>query len=774
MLDAVSRDGATGPPMRLLAVLIAAVTALALLPAAAFSQPERVDDPEDACPDEVNPPAPFLDRAEIPEVHALNVDCAYNNDITRGFDDATFRPRLDLQRDQFAAFLVRTMEAADVDLPEPSDQGFEDIEGNVHADDINILAETGITEGITATEYGPDRQLRRDQIATFVLRTAAYIEDVPLENLQREDGPFTDVEQDNVHGTNINGANAINLALGRTETEYFPAATTKRDQMASFLIRLLAALSSEEGLLPDELRATDLELTPQTSSDAAGFDHAVTALVTDDDGDAVEDVDVRLEVYRDDASTDQNTSTGPEFDAQSATDADGEVTFTYTGPQFDADDQLVACVLDPQRDTCQVVGDGEFEGDVESGARVHDTATKTWDDPVDDVVIGDDGSDVRAGDDLAVNELETDHTVSAVATDADGEPVADADLRFEVYRAVDADAYGGPVETSTVTTDADGTAGFTYQGPDFDAEDRIVICRPVRDDCLVTDEDAATDGTQFTGDDPQIGAEPNALAGKIWGDGADGDDGQPTDPTQAESASSQASGVEIAGELGDGLDSAFGDVFGDVPLLELVTQPGTPLVEANAPADGDPDRNADEVIGVPGEPLVDAGVIEVEAGAQLDPGEAFGHANVADVVVFPDAVDGEALVEAEAVTAHATATCPTPDEMDAQAALEAASDGTEVAGLEILGEQVEVEPGANVSLVVEELDAVVRVGIREVEHVGGDEEGHQVRGLVVELLDAVGEEPLAEIVVGEAHAAVDCTDEPATGESFFATDGTLR
>jgi hypothetical protein len=58
--------------------------------------------------------------------------------------------------------------------------------------------------------------------------------------------------------------------------------------------------------------------------------------------------------------------------------------------------------------------------------------------------------------------------------------------------------------------------------------------------------------------------------------------------------------------------------------------------------------------------------------------------------------------------------------------------------------------------------------------VEGDEEGHQVRGLVVELLDAVGEEPLAEIVIGEAHAAVDCTDEPATGESFFATDGTLR
>jgi hypothetical protein len=715
---------------------------LTLVPLAAVAQPVQVEDPIDACPDDVNPPAPFVDRADIPDVHVLNVDCAFNNDITRGYDDATFRPRLDVQRDQFASFLVRTMEAADVDLPEPQDQGFEDIDGNVHADNIDILAQTGITQGITDTRFGPELRLRRDQVASFVLRAAAFIEDVPLENLQRDDGPFEDVTQDNVHRTNINGGNALNLVLGRTDTELFPDSATKRDQMASFLIRLLAALTSEEGVVPPELRATQLELTPQTATNPAGTEHTVTAEVTDTDGGALENVDVRLEVYRDDASTDEDTFTGPEHTDEGETTADGRLSFTYTGPEFDADDQLVACVLDPGRETCMVEGGDAFEGEAEAGARVHDTARATWDDSAVDRI------EIDEGDRFAVNPLGTDHTVSATVTDPDGAGVEGATIRFEVYRgetdipAVEDDGdlddvtFSGPVEEIQGTTDGDGRIGLTYTGPDEDAADRIVICRPVRDDCLVVDEEPDSDDTRFTGD-PEVGAEPNAVATKLWDSRL-----QP-----AEYARASAIGATVDGE-------------------------GSPEVTVEA-TDGDDERRVtgqDEAGGIPASPLADAGLLEVDALVDLDLGIARGEAKASDVdlVIDEDGLGlapGTSVLSADVIHAQANATCPVDGDWASDEALEAASAGTYVAGLAIAGEGFDGEPEPNTVVPPEDLGPLaelVEVTLREttVIHDGDDEIGYRVRGVVVELFGEV------EIAFGDAEAEVRCAEiEPGDGET---------
>ncbi|MEX2619476.1 MAG: choice-of-anchor P family protein [Egibacteraceae bacterium] len=573
-------------PWRIVAAVAVALMAVSLLPLVGLAQ-EPVDDPNDACPDEVNPPAPFTDRLQIPEVHRLNVDCAYNNDIALGFADRSFRPSTQVQRDQFASFMVRTLRAADVDLPPASDQGFTDISGNVHEDNINILAATGITAGTTSTTYSPSLPLRRDQIASFILRAASFIEDVPLENLQRDSGPFTDVPASNVHARNINGAQALNLTIGRTASTYDPATSTRRDQMASFLVRLLAALR-EGSLIPAEDRAQTLDLTPATATNAVGTEHTVTATVRDDE------------------------------------------------------EALLA----------------------------------------------------------------------------------DANVRFEVYRDTGAGVFSGPVAQEEQRTGDDGESSFTYTGPGDPASDVIVAC-PVRpgETCEVVDTDAETDGIQFTGD-PDADARVSDTATKTWQEGA-----TPTSPADSLTA------------------SAFGL---DVNLLGVEVLDEEPSVAIALPEPRQAEETDEVLGGLPLQPLVEAEVIEVFARGDLDLGFAQGEAAVTDLEILSgDPLDEEPLVTADAIRTISTSTCPD------EGTFEEAMEGSQFVNVTVAGVELPLDPPPNTNIVI---PGVAEVWINEViPDEAGEGHGFTVRGLRVDLLDSEG----ADIVVAEAHSSVICADAEA-------------
>ena len=175
------------------ALVAVAAAASMLVVGAGSASAESFIDPADPCLGDP-PPAPFSDRAAIPEVHRLNVDCAASNDITRGQSGGQFNPGGLVSRAQMASFIVRTLEAGGYDLPAPSDQGFTDIGGSTHEDNINILAELGITLGVTATRYVPDAPVRRDQMASFLVRAAEYAyEGDELGGSTALPFPFTDV-----------------------------------------------------------------------------------------------------------------------------------------------------------------------------------------------------------------------------------------------------------------------------------------------------------------------------------------------------------------------------------------------------------------------------------------------------------------------------------------------------------------------------------------------------------------------------------------------------
>lgn len=200
----------------------------------------------EACPADEVETAPFTDRDDIPSAHVDNVDCAFFHDIVAGFEDDTFRAGFSLRRNQMASFIVRTLTAHGVELPEPSDDRFSDVSADSpHDEAIHRLAAAGVVQGgpggLDADEYGPDLDIRRDQMASFLVRAAEFAIDRELQ--AGESGRFNDVPEGNVHADSINTAAEFGLVRGFEDDTYGPAGSVRRDQMASFSIRLLQSLT---------------------------------------------------------------------------------------------------------------------------------------------------------------------------------------------------------------------------------------------------------------------------------------------------------------------------------------------------------------------------------------------------------------------------------------------------------------------------------------------------------------------------------------------------
>jgi hypothetical protein len=138
-------------------------------------------------------PAPadtFSDTAAIPAVHRDNVLIAAALDIVVGFPDGSFRPGATVTRGQAASILVRTQrlisEAWSIspeDLEayiDTLDFGaeFTDISGNVHEDNIVLLAQLGVIAGYPDGSFRPGAGLTRGQMAALLARHLDVLADV--------------------------------------------------------------------------------------------------------------------------------------------------------------------------------------------------------------------------------------------------------------------------------------------------------------------------------------------------------------------------------------------------------------------------------------------------------------------------------------------------------------------------------------------------------------------------------------------------------------------
>jgi hypothetical protein len=123
-------------------------------------------------------PVRFPDVSAPP--HAANIECIAAFRIAEGFADGEFKPAQNVRRDQMAAFLARMLRVGGVELPEPTEDRFPDADASVHVEAIRGLGEAGIVEGRADGSYGPRGFVTRDQMASFLVRTLEFALDTEL------------------------------------------------------------------------------------------------------------------------------------------------------------------------------------------------------------------------------------------------------------------------------------------------------------------------------------------------------------------------------------------------------------------------------------------------------------------------------------------------------------------------------------------------------------------------------------------------------------------
>ena len=167
--------------------------------------------------------------------HEANIEAIAAVGITRGCNppaNSLYCPGSAVTRGQMAAFLVRAL-----GLPATATDYFTDDEDSIFENDINSLAQSGITRGCNPpsnNRFCPDSKVTREQMAAFLVRAL---------NLTDDGGGdlFTD-DDTSIFESDIDKLAAAGITKGcnpPANTNYCPKDLVLRDQMASFLARAL-------------------------------------------------------------------------------------------------------------------------------------------------------------------------------------------------------------------------------------------------------------------------------------------------------------------------------------------------------------------------------------------------------------------------------------------------------------------------------------------------------------------------------------------------------
>jgi hypothetical protein len=185
-------------------------------------------------------PNVFVD-VDPSSTHAQSIACAADLGLTGGVsaDPPRFAPGRAVTRGQAASFLVRALDLVGTkELPEVGRPRFTDAVGSPHADSIERLAAAGIVRGRTTSRFDPQAPVTREQMATLLIGSLGWATD---EAIVPEDGPYFD-DVSGVHARNVDAAFERGLIFGRADGTFNPAASTRRDQMATLLVRFVGSL----------------------------------------------------------------------------------------------------------------------------------------------------------------------------------------------------------------------------------------------------------------------------------------------------------------------------------------------------------------------------------------------------------------------------------------------------------------------------------------------------------------------------------------------------
>ncbi|OGP77937.1 MAG: hypothetical protein A2V86_15980 [Deltaproteobacteria bacterium RBG_16_49_23] len=160
-----------------------------------------------------------------------HINSLFNNGITTGCAPGQFCPQSLVTRGEMSAFIIRAVEGEP--LTGPPTPTFGDVPlAHPFFRYVERMVVRGITLGIGGGLYGPDLNVTRAEMASFIVR-AVDGADAP--------GPctgfFTDVPIGAPHCANIERLRTLNVTLGCSAGLYCPAGRVLREQMAAFIAR---------------------------------------------------------------------------------------------------------------------------------------------------------------------------------------------------------------------------------------------------------------------------------------------------------------------------------------------------------------------------------------------------------------------------------------------------------------------------------------------------------------------------------------------------------
>jgi hypothetical protein len=98
------------------------------------------------------------------------IEALYDEGLTNGYEDQTYRPNSPVTRAEMAAFILMARNDPSYVPPPPSGGAFNDISDHWAEAWIEQLKDEGIVAGYPDGSYRPEETLRRSEIAVYVLR----------------------------------------------------------------------------------------------------------------------------------------------------------------------------------------------------------------------------------------------------------------------------------------------------------------------------------------------------------------------------------------------------------------------------------------------------------------------------------------------------------------------------------------------------------------------------------------------------------------------------
>ena len=181
--------------------------------------------------------SPFADVAASNR-HRDDIDCLRQRGIVHGHTDGSYRPVEGVRRQELASLLAQSLESSGYALP-GGQHGFADVAPNTHEAAIAGLTAAGILRGRSDDRFDPLATVTRAQLASTLIRALDWAHQ--RSHVATTASPFTDVHG-SPHAPAIHTAYELGLTNGRTADRYDPGAPVRREQLATFLVRVLGRL----------------------------------------------------------------------------------------------------------------------------------------------------------------------------------------------------------------------------------------------------------------------------------------------------------------------------------------------------------------------------------------------------------------------------------------------------------------------------------------------------------------------------------------------------